>query len=94
MAALDALDVANSIEVLITGADFAPHKPNGIALARMALQRRPRMRVLFMARSDLILFTEGLGEFLEDPVEIADVVQAVKRILPNEPGDASKGSAT
>jgi DNA-binding NtrC family response regulator len=80
--ALEALHDAKRIEMLITGARFPASKPNGIALARAAWSRRPRVRVLFMAQSDLVLFTEGTGEFLESPIEVADVVRAVQRILP------------
>ena len=80
--ALEALHAAKRIEMLITGARFPTRKPNGVALAKAAWARRPRIRVLFMAQSDLVLFTEGTGELLESPVEIADVVRAVQRILP------------
>jgi DNA-binding NtrC family response regulator len=86
--AIDALYAASRIEVLVAGASFAPGTPNGAALARAAWARRPRIRVLFMARSDLVLFTEGTGELLGAPVEIADIVQAVQRILPPGRGKA------
>ena len=35
MAALNALDTARTIEVLVTRVRFAPGQPNGVALARM-----------------------------------------------------------
>src|SRR6478752_6068605 len=40
MTALEALEGAERIEVLVTGLDFAPGKPNGIALGRMARLKR------------------------------------------------------
>jgi hypothetical protein len=85
MVALEALDTASRVEVLITGPSFAPRKPSGIALARTALTRRPHIRVLFMARSDLVLFTQGMGELLQAPVEVSDIVHAVRRVLPPDP---------
>jgi DNA-binding NtrC family response regulator len=88
MDAMDALYAASRIEVLVAGGSFAPGAPTGAALARAAWSRRPRIRVLFMTRSDLVLFTEGTGELLGAPVEIASIVEAVQRILPPSRGKA------
>ena len=52
MAALDALENAQRVEVLITRVRFPPGKPNGIALALMARHKRPGIKVLFTARPE------------------------------------------
>jgi DNA-binding NtrC family response regulator len=89
MLALDALDAAQHIEILITRVEFPPGKPNGIALARMARAKRPGVRVVFIARPEFAAHAEGLGEFLSVPIDIADVVAVVGRLL-NADDEASR----
>ena len=81
MAALDALDTARTIEVLVTRVRFAPGQPNGIVLARMARIKRPGIRVLFVARPEFAGHTAGLGTFMAQPVSVADVAETVSRLL-------------
>jgi DNA-binding NtrC family response regulator len=81
MQALDALDAAQRIEVLVTRVQFPPGKPNGITLARMARVKCPGIRVLFTARSEFAVHAEGLGAFMPVPVLVADVVHTVERLL-------------
>ena len=77
MTALEALEGAERIEVLVTCLDFAPGKPNGIALGRMARLRRPGIRVLFVGPADLEEFAEGLGTFMASPVTGRQLVEGV-----------------
>jgi hypothetical protein len=79
MTALETLEGAERIEVLVTCLDFAPGKPNGIALGRMARLKRPGIRVLFVGPADLEKFAEGLGTFLPSPVTGPQVVEGVLR---------------
>ena len=81
MTALEALEGAERIEVLVTCLDFAPGKPNGIALGRMARLKRPGIRVLFVGPADLANHVEGLGTFLTSPVSVPQVVEGVLRML-------------
>ena len=81
MAALDALDTAQTIEVLVTRVRFASGQPHGIALARMARIKRPGIRVLFVARPEFAVDAAGLGTFMARPVSVADVAEAVGRLL-------------
>jgi DNA-binding NtrC family response regulator len=81
MVALDALDTAQHVEVLVTQIRFAPAKPNGIALARMALIRRPWIKVLFTARPEFAEHAAGLGEFIAMPACVTDVAAAVDGLL-------------
>ena len=76
MQALDALEGATTIEVLVTRVDFGEGKLNGVALARMAQLRRPEVKVLFIARTENQEYTTGVGDLLTVP----DVVAAVDRL--------------
>ncbi len=78
MRALDALDAANKIDLLITRVKYAPGKPNGVALARMARTKRPDIRILFMAVPTSVEHIAGWGEYISLPATIADVVTAVQ----------------
>jgi DNA-binding NtrC family response regulator len=87
MAALDALDAAQVVDVLITRVQFAPGKPNGISLVRMARVKRPGIRVLFTALPEFEGHAAPFGEFMPLPVRVPDVVEAVTRLLKSEPPD-------
>jgi hypothetical protein len=45
MTALELLERAERLELLVTSLDLAPGKPNGIALGRMARLKRPGIHV-------------------------------------------------
>jgi|ERR1700733_366221 DNA-binding NtrC family response regulator len=59
MSALEALEAAQRIEVLITRVRFPEGQHNGISLALIARMKRPAIKVLFVAAPD----TEGVGQF-------------------------------
>jgi DNA-binding NtrC family response regulator len=80
--ALDALETAATVEILITRVNFPPGKPNGIALALMTRYRRPNVRVIFAARPEMERHTKDIGELVPAPVRIPDLVQAVARLFP------------
>jgi DNA-binding NtrC family response regulator len=82
MQALDALDVAATVELLITRVNFAEGKPNGVSLALMARNQRPEVKVIFTARAEARPHTEGIGELVAAPIRIPELVAAVKRLLP------------
>jgi hypothetical protein len=81
MRALDALEAAVKLEVLVTGTEFGPGRVNGIALARMARLKKPDVKVLFIGKSDHKPHTEGLGEFMALPVAVEDVVRRIEQVL-------------
>ena len=62
-AALEALENAHKIELLVTCADHGPGKPNGISLALMARRRCPGLKVIFIGEPNFARFIEGLGAF-------------------------------
>ena len=81
MEALDALETAQRIELLITRVTFPEGTPNGVALARMARVKKRGVRVLFAARDENREHTEGVGEFVAVPVTGPEIVARVKRML-------------
>jgi hypothetical protein len=85
MTALERFEMPERLEVLITGVDFAPGKPNGIALGRMARLKRPGICVLFIGPADLEKHTEGVGTFLTSPVTVPQVVEGVLQMLDTAP---------
>jgi DNA-binding NtrC family response regulator len=62
--ALDALEGAKTVEVLITRVNFPPGKPNGVSLALMTRYRRPDVRVIFVARPEMEGYTKDVGELV------------------------------
>ena len=81
MAALDTLEKARSIELLVTCVEFQPGKPNGIALALMARTKRPGIKVLLTGPLELAHHAEGIGHFMAAPVSVAEIVAAAVRLL-------------
>jgi DNA-binding NtrC family response regulator len=88
-AALDALEAAETVEVLITRVNFPAGKPNGVSLALMTRTRRPDIRIVFTAVAETEPYTEGIGEFLPMPVHIPDLVATVLRLLPQPPASSA-----
>jgi CheY-like chemotaxis protein len=81
--ALDKLDAMPPPVVLITRMRFGPGRSNGLALARMARHRCPRIKIIFAALREFeqAAATAGLGIFLAAPVSIPDLVAAVNQVL-------------
>lgn len=81
MAALDALDDSTEIDLLVTGLFFGRGCPNGISLGAMARHKRPGIKVIFVGPSDLAHHAAGLGEFIELPFTVEDIVKRAARLL-------------
>jgi DNA-binding NtrC family response regulator len=81
LAALDALEDARRVELLITRVEFPVGRSNGAALALMARQKRPGVKVLFVCRSEYRKDVEDLGEVLEAPAPASDIVAAAAPLL-------------
>ena len=80
MAAMDALETASRVEVLVTRGTFPTGKPNGVSLALVTRTKRPLLKVVFAARPGLERFAEDIGEVVP-PEDEAKVVEAVTRAL-------------
>ena len=78
LTALNALEAARTINLLITGIDFDPGQPNGVSLARVVRQKRPTMRTMFIGPPEAQPFVEDLGVLLSTPVDVDRLVEAVR----------------
>jgi len=67
-------------DILITRVRFAPGRPNGVALARMARLKRPGIKVLFTVAPENVQYTEGLGEFVSAPIDIPKLVAMITEL--------------
>jgi DNA-binding NtrC family response regulator len=81
MSAIDALEHAQQIEVLVTRVIFPEGQPNGVSLALMTKMKKPGVKVLFAALPETQKHTEGVGEFLPAPVDPSDIVSRVSTML-------------
>jgi DNA-binding NtrC family response regulator len=80
MAALIAVEQAETVRVLVTRLNFPQGKPNGLSIASMLWAKRPSLKVIFIARADMAEFTGGIGELLTRPVDLPKLVEAVRRL--------------
>jgi DNA-binding NtrC family response regulator len=80
-AALDALESAERIDLLVSRVDFGPGKLNGGALARMARARQPEIDVLLIGPLELAQDAGGLGHFLREPVSPWELMTTIERLL-------------
>ena len=84
MAALELLEAGRRIELLVTCEQFAPNRPTGLSLARMARYHRPGTKILFIGAPELAAFAEDVGEFMASPVSEPQVVQKVLAMLSSD----------
>ena len=81
MAALDALESAVRVEVLITCTIHGEGQPNGVSLALMARSKRRDVKVIFVGTPEQARYTDGLGTFLTSPTTVEVVVETAVRLL-------------
>ena len=82
LVALQALETAERLELLITRIEFPKGRSNGQALALMARKTRPDVKVLFVCSPEFNRYGEGLGEVLLAPATVSDVVKTAMRLFP------------
>ena len=85
MEALDALDKAQTVELLITRGSRVPEQSTALK-ARMARFRRRNIQILFTALPEFEQEVKGLGEFMPMPVAVPDVADAAGRLLNSAAG--------
>jgi len=79
--AISALEGKRKPDLLITRAKYPPGSPTGLSLARMALLKCPRIKVVITGDPALDEYTAGLGEFHPHPIDVPKLVAAVGRLL-------------
>ena len=89
LAALDALEDAAAVDVLVTRVSFPRGCPNGVSLARTLRAKRPRLKVIFAARAKREPYIEELGELLPHPVDLTRLVTMVARLAVEARRDSS-----
>jgi DNA-binding NtrC family response regulator len=78
---LSTLEIA-SFELLITRVKFERHTIYGIDFANIAKAKHPNLRVLFLGRLEMRPLTEGVGQLLETPASVSDILEAAEQLLP------------
>jgi CheY-like chemotaxis protein len=82
MPALDALEAGHPIDVFLADVVFPEGGVNGMALARMALVRRPGLKVIYVTGYDVPgLDREASGPILRKPVSDEQLLACVQRAL-------------
>jgi DNA-binding NtrC family response regulator len=81
MAALQVLETARSIELLITSAHFPGHQPNGRALVRMTRMRRPELKVIFANGQDTKPHIVDDDIFIPTPTDPLALAGAAEKLL-------------
>lgn len=79
--ALDALERAEKIELLITCIQFPANKPNGRSLALMAKMKRPGIKVIFISRPGEEQHVSDLGSCLPPPIDVLQVSTLAEKLL-------------
>ena len=81
MVALQALEAATNIELLVTSTHFPGQQPNGLALARMTRVRRPSLKVIFADGPETKPHVARDGTFIATPTTPEAVVEAADELL-------------
>ena len=81
MAALQNLEKAQHVELLVASADFPTGHLNGIALTRMMKLRRPHMKAVLIGNADLAPFIDGLGTFIPAPASAVEIAETVRDLM-------------
>jgi DNA-binding NtrC family response regulator len=91
MAAIEALQAAQRVEILITRVRFPEGTPRGVSLALMARRKRPGIKVLFTVQRDMVPHAQEIGEVLIAPIAADEVVAKVREMLESDSADCPKG---
>jgi DNA-binding NtrC family response regulator len=80
-AALNAIEAASRVRVVVTRVNFGERKLNGVALARMLKIKRLGVSMVFILRPRNLHFAADLGECLPAPFDAEALVEAVARVF-------------
>jgi hypothetical protein len=75
--AINALEGDRKPDLLITRAKYPAGSPTGLSLARMAMLKCPRIRVVITGDPELAEYAGGLGVFHSHPIDVPRLVATV-----------------
>ena len=81
IAALELLEAALCVDLLVTRVRFAARKSHGVSLALVAKSKQSRMKVLFLTSREHTAHVKGVGDYLLTPLDMAAFMTAVERLL-------------
>jgi DNA-binding NtrC family response regulator len=84
LAAMNALEGARLLEVLITSLNFEIGRSNGVSLARMARFRKSSIQTIFLVEPDMQDSPpdlQDLGILLFEPISLVTLVETVRECL-------------
>jgi hypothetical protein len=81
MAAMNALESAAHVDVLVTRVNFPEGKPNGLSLALVTRTKCPLLKVVFVGKPELHNLTKDVGELIAYPGDSGKIVEAVTRVF-------------
>lgn len=87
--AMDALEQAYLIELLVTCVRFDDGRSNGQALALMTRSRRPNVKLLFICAAGDEQHVSNLGECVPLPVDVPSVAIKGAELLQDRPTPAA-----
>lgn len=79
MAALNAIDTADDVDILVTRVHFPEGRPNGVSLSLVLRNKYPELKVVYTARSANEEFTADIGELVPHPIEMSKLLAAIER---------------
>lgn len=80
-AALQIIESDAVVDLLLTDI-VMPNRINGLALARMARLRRPKLKIIYLSGYDIPqIAAEALGPVLRKPIENQLLVDEIRRLL-------------
>lgn len=90
--AMDALEQANLIKLLVTCVAFHDGRSNGISLALMTRSRRPNVKLIFMCAPGDEQHARELGECVALPTDVPAVVEKGEALLQDHPAHSAVSS--
>ena len=88
-AAIEAIEQATSVDLMIANVGLWPGAPHGIALGNMAQRRHDGLKVIYMSGTHDVLWAGTYGDpaaVLQKPFTVETLLDAVRAVL-DVPGD-------
>ena len=90
--AMPIIESNERVDLLLTDIVMPPGTPQGIAIALMARERRPNLKVVYMSGHHDVRYVGALiegAEFLRKPFRAAQLIALIKSVLDSENNEQS-----